>query len=46
MPADEHNVVGAVCFFEDDDDRGAVVVICEVEACEIGCHALWVILTV
>ena len=46
MPADEQEFIGAVGFFDDDDGRIAVVVICEVELGEIGCRAVMLVFAV
>ena len=43
MPAEKEQVVGAVCFFQDDDDAvcvGAVDVVAQLEGCEVGCGSI------
>ena len=46
MPAEKEQVVGAVCFFQDDDDAvcvGAVDVVAQLEGCEVGGGAVCVV---
>ena len=49
VPAEKKQVVGAVCFFQDDDDAvcvGAVDVVAQLEGCEVGCGSIGVIGTI
>ena len=41
MPADEEQVVGAVCFFQNDDNRSVAVVVCEAQIGEVGGSSVW-----